>query len=172
MANTESDAQDDTIRPCDSCDIPAILRIINRAAEPYMRLSELKSEITDGVTFSGFMSRGELIGVMGIQRVRNVRLIRHAYVLPDWQGHGIGSRLIVHLLGEGGGPVLIGTWAAATWAIRFYRGHGFDLVPENMIAPLLRTYWNVPERQIAASMVLAGPSLTDGDVARLIAVFG
>ena len=106
---------------------------------------------------------------MGIQSVRNVRLIRHAYVLSDHQGRGIGSALISHLRGSGTSPILIGTWAAASWAIGFYQRHGFALVPETVIAHLLKTYWDVPERQIATSVVLAAPALTVESAQLLIA---
>ena len=171
-----------TIRPCAERDTPDILRIINAAAvayrgvipadrwhEPYMALEELRAEMTAGVRFTGYDSAGALAGVMGIQQVRNVRLIRHAYVLPKWQGHGVGSKLLDHLRGSDDSPILIGTWAAASWAVHFYEQHGFELVPHDAIAPLLQAYWNVPERQIATSVVLACPALSESDAARLIA---
>lgn len=166
-----------TIRPCGDEDAPAMLRIINAAAtayrgvipadrwhEPYMPMDELRAEMAAGVRFTGYALDGELVGVMGIQQVRNVRLIRHAYVLPTWQGHGVGSRLMQSLRGAGDGTIMIGTWAAASWAIRFYERHGFQLVPPDAIAPLLRAYWNVPERQIETSVVLAFPVLPAGEV--------
>jgi GNAT superfamily N-acetyltransferase len=177
-----TDAAAAAIRPCSGNDAPDILHIINAAAvayrgaipadrwrEPYMSLDELCAEIDAGVRFTGCIASGALVGVMGIQRVRNVRLIRHAYVRPDWQGHGIGSQLIRHLGASNDLPVLIGTWAAASWAVRFYEGHGFALVPAEAIAPLLQTYWNVPERQIETSVVLASPALSAQDASRLIA---
>lgn len=155
------------IRACATADRPALLRIINAAAEayrgvippdrwhePYMAEEELASEIAKGVEFSGCEKEGMLVGVMGIQPVRDVLLIRHAYVLPEWQGHGIGSSLIRQLCGAGERPILVGTWSAADWAIRFYQRHGFATVPAGDIAPLLRTYWSVPERQIETSTVL------------------
>lgn len=182
MKQTNENAPTDTIRLCDADDVSTILRIINLAAEayrgvippdrwhePYMPLGELQSEMAEGVVFSGFAVQDELVGVMGIQHVKNVRLIRHAYVLPEWQGHGVGSRLIAHLRGAGETPVLIGTWAAANWAIRFYQRHGFELVPEAATGTLLKTYWHVPERQIATSVVLALPALSEGGAARLMA---
>lgn len=171
-----------TIRPCTEQDVPDILRIINAAAvayrgvipadrwhEPYMPLEALGAEMAAGVRFTGYGSAGALVGVMGMQQVRNVRLIRHAYVLPEWQGHGIGAKLLDHLCGSGRGPILIGTWAAADWAIRFYERHDFRLVPRDAVAPLLQTYWNIPERQVETSVVLASPPLSAADAARLIA---
>jgi GNAT superfamily N-acetyltransferase len=171
-----------TIRPCDSADRDAMLAIINAAAEayrgvipddrwrePYMPADELASEMTDGVMFSGCVARGGLVGVMGAQRRYNVDLIRHAYVLPGWQGRGVGSMLLEHLRSRARGPILIGTWRAADWAIRFYERHGFTRVSDADTAPLLRTYWNVPERQIATSVVLASPALPGEAASRLIA---
>jgi GNAT superfamily N-acetyltransferase len=171
-----------TIRPCAEPDVADILRIINKAAiayrgvippdrwhEPYMPLTELQAEMAAGVRFTGYCSDGTLVGVMGIQQVRNVRLIRHAYVLPERQGQGIGFKLLDHLRGSDNHPVLIGTWAAADWAIRFYESNGFELVPRDAIAPLLQTYWNVPERQVESSVVLASPALSTGNAMRLIA---
>ncbi|MGY4399022.1 GNAT superfamily N-acetyltransferase [Sphingomonas sp. UYAg733] len=171
-----------SIRQCGEADAPDILRIINAAAiayrgviptdrwhHPYMPAEELRAEMAAGVRFTGYGSGGTLVGVMGIQQARNVRLIRHAYVLPEWQGHGVGSKLIDHLRGADNHPILIGTWAAADWAIRFYRRHGFQPVPHDAIAPLLAAYWNVPERQIETSVVLAFPALSVSEAARLIA---
>jgi GNAT superfamily N-acetyltransferase len=170
------------IAPCGENDLPAILRIVNSAAEayrgvipedrwhePYMPEAELRSEIAAGVAFSGYWQDDALIGVMGIQPVRNVRLIRHAYVLPQWQGHGIGSKLIAHLCRDGGKPILVGTWSAADWAIGFYRRHGFVTALQEDIPDLLRAYWSVPDRQIETSTVLALPPLEAGAAARLIA---
>lgn len=171
-----------TIQPCDSNDVPEILRVINAAAvayrgvipadrwhEPYMPIEELRTEIAAGVNFTGFEVNGTLVGVMGIQRVRNVRLIRHAYVLPEQQKQGIGATLLNHLCGSDEQTILIGTWAAASWAIRFYERHGFGLVPRDATASLLKTYWNIPDRQIDTSVVLAFPSLSTTDASRLIA---
>lgn len=169
------------IRPYELDQIAQIHAIINAAAvayrgvipadrwhEPYMTHEQLRSEISDGVSFSGYELDGQLVGVMGVQSRRNVDLIRHAYVDPDWQGHGIGSLLLTHLISSTERPILIGTWAAAHWAIRFYQRHGFELVAEKEIGPLLRTYWNIPERQVATSVILASPALSSGDAQRLI----
>jgi N-acetylglutamate synthase-like GNAT family acetyltransferase len=105
---------------------------------------------------------------MGIQPVRNVDLIRHAYVLPSYQGRGVGSALIAHLRTQISRPILVGTWAAATWAIRFYERHGFHPVPEATKALLLRSYWTVSERQIETSVVLAAPRLTSEGARELL----
>lgn len=169
------------IRPCDDDDIGAMLAIINAAAEayrhvipadrwhePYMPADELRAEIAAGVRFEGYAIDGLLVGVMGIQSVRNVELVRHAYTQPSGQGRGVGSALIVHLRSRTTRPILVGTWSAATWAIGFYERHGFHLVPEVAKASLLRTYWTVPERQIVASVVLATPELTSKGAAQLI----
>ncbi|MDJ0276035.1 GNAT family N-acetyltransferase [Sphingomonas sp. 2R-10] len=117
------------------------------SAYTYMPADELAAELADGVTFSGIEVGARLAGVMGVQRRHNVDLIRHAYVLPEWQGRGVGSRLLNHLCHGADRPVLIGTWAAADWAIRFYERHGFKRVAGGDIAPLLRTYWNAPGRE-------------------------
>jgi GNAT superfamily N-acetyltransferase len=156
------------IRPCRDDKRAAILAIVNSAAEayrgvippdrwhePYMAEEELAAELAAGVEFSGYESGGELIGVMGIQPVRDVVLIRHAYVLPASQGQGIGGVLMDHLKDTTDEPMLVGTWAAAEWAIRFYERHGFELVSPERKAELLRTYWTIPERQIETSVVLA-----------------
>jgi GNAT superfamily N-acetyltransferase len=158
------------IRPCRDNERAAIFAIVNAAAEayrgvipadrwrePYMPMSELESEIAAGVAFWGYEVDGELLGVMGIQPVREVDLIRHAYVLPGNQGRGVGSALIAHLRRLSARRMLVGTWAAAEWAIRFYQRHGFVLVSEQRKTELLRTYWTVPDRQIATSVVLANP---------------
>jgi GNAT superfamily N-acetyltransferase len=158
------------IRPCRQDEAATILAIINAAAEayrgvippdcwhePYMPAAALQSDIEAGVAFVGCEVDGVLAGVMGMQPVGDVDLIRHAYVLPAYQGHGIGSRLIAHLRSRTERPVLVGTWAAATWAIRFYERHGFALVPERARELLLRTYWRVSERQVETSVVLAAP---------------
>ncbi|KRE99565.1 GNAT family acetyltransferase [Frateuria sp. Soil773] len=122
--------------------------------EPYMSAKELDDEIAAGVEFWGYERNGTLAGVMGVQAVRDVELIRHAYVLPEWQGRGVGSALIGHLRRRGTRRTLVGTWCAATWAIRFYQRHGFERVPAAQAPALLRMYWNVPERQIETSVVL------------------
>lgn len=171
-----------TIRPCNAADIDNMLAIINAAAEayrgvipadrwhePYMPAEELASELTDGVMFSGYVAHERMVGVMGVQRRHNVDLVRHAYVLPECQGGGVGSRLLKHLCRDAERPILIGTWKAAEWAIRFYERHGFARIGGGDMTPLLRTYWNVPERQIDSSVVLASPSLSSEAANRLIA---
>ena len=156
-----------TIRRCRDDERPAILAIVNAAAEayrgvipadrwhePYMPASELDAEIADGVVFWGYEAGGELVGVMGIQRVRDVELIRHAYVAPGGQRRGVGGALLEHLAGAATRRMLVGTWAAAGWAIRFYSRHGFAQVSPACKTALLREYWNIPDRQIETSVVL------------------
>ena len=120
-----------------------------------MSEDELRGQIAEGVVFWGYEEGGRLLAVMGMQRVKDVTLIRHAYVRSDEQQRGIGSHLLAHLRSMTSGPVLIGTWEAAAWAIRFYERHGFTRVSQQEKDRLLRTYWNVPERQIETSVVLA-----------------
>jgi len=161
-----------TIRPCRAADVEAIFAIVNAAAEayrdvippdrwrePYMPMSELEGEIGAGVEFWGYEDDGELVGVMGIQDVGDLDLIRHAYVLPGLQGRGIGSALMERVTSDATRPLLVGTWAAAEWAIRFYERHGFEPVGRERSAELLRKYWDIPERQIETSVVLAKPPL-------------
>ena len=149
---------------------PLTLGIINAAAEiyrgaiprdcwhePYMSDSELHEQIRAGVEFWGYEQQGRLVGVMGTQAVRDVDLIRHAYVHPSCQGQGVGGALIGHLRGLSARRMLVGTWAAAEWAIRFYRRHGFELVSPARKTILLKTYWHIPDRQIETSVVLANP---------------
>ena len=156
------------IRQCDSKDFQTISAIINDAAraykgvipadcwkEPYMPEDELRHEIADGVIFWGYDEGGELVGVMGIQHVQDVTLIRHAYVRTALRSQGIGAKLLSWLCAQTTRPVLIGTWAAAVWAIRFYERRGFRVVSPEEKARLLRTYWSVPDRQIETSVVLA-----------------
>jgi GNAT superfamily N-acetyltransferase len=156
-----------TIRPCRDDERPAILALVNAAAEvyrgvippdrwhePYMPADELDREIAAGVAFWGYEDEGALAGVMGAQPVGDVELIRHAYVVPGRQGRGIGGALLEHLVQRGTRPLLVGTWAAAEWAIRFYRRHGFEPVPPEEASALLRRYWSIPERQIETSVVL------------------
>lgn len=156
------------IRRCEDRDYDAILAIINAAAqayggvipedrwkEPYMPRAELIEEIQSGIVFWGYREDGELIGVMGIQDVADVTLIRHAYVRPESQQQGVGGRLLSHLRRRTDRPILIGTWADAAWAIRFYQKHGFRLVSPVEKGRLLRTYWSIPERQVDTSVVLA-----------------
>jgi len=129
----------------------------DRWHEPYMPQDELDREIAAGVTFWGYQEEGALVGVMGFQSVREVDLIRHAYVLPDRQGRGIGSALLNHLRRLSTRRMLVGTWEAADWAIRFYKRHGFELVTPERKTALLKSYWNIPDRQIETSVVLANP---------------
>ena len=129
----------------------------DRWHEPYMPMAEVRGEIEAGVEFWGYEEDGELLGIMGIQRLGEVDLIRHAYVLPASQGKGVGGALLEHLMETAERPVLVGTWAAAEWAIGFYRRHGFEQVPPPEKDELLRRHWNIPERQIETSVVLAKP---------------
>jgi len=162
------------IRPCRNDERAAILAIINAAAEayrgvippdcwhdPYMTADELEREIASGVTFWGHAGDGVLAGVMGLQRVRDVDLIRHAYVLPGKQKRGIGGELIAHLRGLSARRMLFGTLAAAHWAISFYQRHGFALVSPAQKTVLLKAYWDIPDRQIETSVVLANPVLEE-----------
>ena len=160
-----------SIRPCRADERDEILAIVNAAAEayrgvipedrwhePYMPVEELDAEIAAGVEFWGYEDDDRLLGVMGIQQVRDVDLIRHAYVVPESQGRGIGGALLEHLLARAERPMLVGTWAAAEWAIRFYERNGFEHVGRERTADLLREYWDIPERQVETSVVLArGP---------------
>jgi GNAT superfamily N-acetyltransferase len=125
--------------------------------EPYMSSDELDREIAAGVAFWGYAEHGALQGVIGLQPVRDVDLIRHAYVLPGMQRRGIGSRLLQALRNMSTKQMLVGTWAAAQWAIRFYERHGFALVSPPHQTALLTDYWNIPQRQIETSVVLAHP---------------
>lgn len=158
-----------------------MLAIINSAAEayrgqipddcwhePYMGRDELEAELVAGIVFSGIEVEGQLAAIMGIQPVRNVRLVRHAYVLPGLQGIGLGGQLIEQVCGDYAGQILVGTWRAARWAIRFYERHGFETVPESSVAPLLRGYWRISDRQIETSIVLARPALDEDAVRRLV----
>ncbi len=155
------------IRRCADADFDVMCAIINAAATayagvipadryhvPYMPAAELRSEITAGVRFWGWYDREGLSGVMGIQDVDDVTLIRHAYVTPERQGAGIGSRLLTHLLRLPHQPLLVGTWADADWAVRFYERHGFRLVSPEEKDRLLRRYWHIPVRQVDTSVVL------------------
>jgi GNAT superfamily N-acetyltransferase len=155
------------IRPCVAADFDAVCAIINAAARvyagvipgdryhvPYMPADELRDEITTGVHFWGWHDPEGISGVMGIQDVDDATLIRHAYVRPDRQGVGIGGRLLAHLMSLPHQPLLVGTWADATWAVRFYERHGFQLVSQEEKDRLLRRYWSIPERQVDTSVVL------------------
>lgn len=156
------------IRECGDDDFEAVYEIINDAAqayrgiippdrwhEPYMPREELREEISAGVAFLGYEQDGELAGVMGIQDIQDVTLIRHAYVRTALRGRGIGWVLLARIMDEATRPVLIGTWADAVWAVRFYERHGFKVVPPQQKELLLQKYWNVPDRQIETSVVLA-----------------
>jgi GNAT superfamily N-acetyltransferase len=156
------------IRRCRDDERPAILAIVNAAAEayrgaippdrwhePYMPSEELDDEMAAGVVFWGYEEDGALLGIMGVQPVRDVDLIRHAYVAPAAQRKGVGGALLEHLRASATRRMLVGTWAAATWAIAFYERHGFELLPREEGARLLRSYWAIPERQIETSVVLA-----------------
>jgi GNAT superfamily N-acetyltransferase len=132
----------------------------DRWHEPYMPADELEREIQDGVAFWGYEVDGALVGIMGIQPVaEDIHLIRHAYVAPASQRQGVGGALLAHLTGTTTRRMLVGTWAAAEWAIDFYRRHGFELVAPELTATLLKKHWSIPDRQIETSVVLAKPPL-------------
>jgi GNAT superfamily N-acetyltransferase len=170
------------IRPCNDTDVTAIEAIVNDAAqayrgvipadrwhEPYLSRLDLEAEIAAGVGFWGWEEAGALIGVMGIQRVRDATLIRHAYVTTAHQGRGIGSRLMDALVSRTTGSLLVGTWAAAEWAIRFYERHGFRLVSREEKDRLLDTYWSIPVRQRETSVVLVRRvAESPGSIGRLV----
>jgi GNAT superfamily N-acetyltransferase len=156
------------IRPCSRADVDHIHHVINDGAEayrgvistdrwhvPYMPLSKLLQEMDRGVRFHGFYQDGTLVGVMGIEDVKDVSLIRHAYVVTAHQRQGIGAALMDHFLSSTRRPLLVGTWAAATWAIRFYERRGFTLVTLEEKDYLLDSYWSIPDRQRDTSVVLA-----------------
>jgi GNAT superfamily N-acetyltransferase len=130
----------------------------DRYGQPYMPADELQHEIEAGVEFWGCFEEDALVGVMGIQVVADVTLVRHAYVRPDHQRRGVGSFLLEHLVPLAENPVLVGTWADAWWAIRFYESHGFALVSQEEKDRLLRRYWAIPERQVETSVVLRAGS--------------
>lgn len=153
---------------CEQTDIKEICDIINDAAvaykgiipddrwhDPYMSEKELQEQIDESVQFWGWKEQGEMMGVMGIQHRQDVTLIRHAYVRSVYRNKGIGSKLLTHLRSIASAPVLIGTWAAAVWAIDFYKKHGFHLLSASETKSLLREYWNIPDRQIETSVILA-----------------
>jgi GNAT superfamily N-acetyltransferase len=159
------------IRPCREDEREAILAIVNAAAEayrgvipadrwhePYMSSEELAGEIDAGIEFWGYEEEdGELVGVIGIQPLSDVDLIRHAYVSPGSQRKGIGGALLEHVSSAATRRILVGTWAAADWAISFYLRHGFELLSRESATELLRRYWTIPDRQIETSVVLAKP---------------
>ena len=145
--------------------INTIWEIINKAAhaykgvipndcyhEPYMPSAKFHREMRS-ITFFGWQEKGKLIGAMGFQPVGDVTLIRHAYVLPDYQRKGIGTKLLNHVKELTKTKyLLVGTWADAGWAIDFYQKHGFKFMPNK--DELLKKYWNITERQIDTSVVL------------------
>jgi GNAT superfamily N-acetyltransferase len=153
------------IHQCQPEDKERLYYIINEAAkaykgkipadryhEPNMPMDELIQEM-GRITFYGWEEDRELVGVMGFEPIKDVTLIRHAYVLPQWQRQGIASKLLSYLMGMVTTPrLLVGTWAAADWAISFYEKHGFKLLPDS--DELLATYWDIPRRQIETSVVL------------------
>ena len=156
------------IRQCDASEVELIYSIINDAAEaykgvipgdrwkePYMSKDELQHEIDQGVVFWGYEQDGQLVGVMGIQHLQDVTLIRHAYVRAAKRNQGMGGKLLSSLRQQATRPLLVGTWADALWAIRFYEDHGFRLVSWEEKERLLRKYWSIPERQVETSVVLA-----------------
>jgi N-acetylglutamate synthase-like GNAT family acetyltransferase len=164
------------IRRCTDSDFHAIFEIINDAAsaykgvipadrwhEPYMSIEELHHEVDAGVRFWGFDNNGGLAGVMGIQDKGEVTLLRHAYVRTALRNKGIGTRLLKHLEPMSGKPILIGTWAAADWAVQFYQKNGYCLVSIEEKNRLLRKYWSIPERQVDTSVVLANKPFTGPD---------
>ncbi len=156
------------IRKLIECDLSSILEVINDAAEaykgvipddrwkePYMSAKELREEIDSGVDFFGLGEKGRTIGVIGIQKLKEVTLVRHAYVLTEHQRRGVGSNLLQYLIDLAEAPeILVGTWKAASWAIQFYEAHGFMLVSSYEKNRLLRKHWNIPERQVETSVVL------------------
>lgn len=150
---------------CQPIDTKQMYHIVNEAAkayegaipadcyhQPYMPLAELEQEMKR-MTFFGWKTDSKLVGVMGLEPVKDTNLIRHAYILPECQQQGIGSKLLTHLKSTVKTPrLLVGTWADATWAVDFYKKHGFRLMPNK--DELLKTYWDIPQRQIDTSVVL------------------
>lgn len=156
------------IRQCQPAELDDICAVINDGAaayrgviaadcwnDPYMSGGELRRELDAAVLFSGCYEGGRLLAVMGLQQVGDVALIRHAYTRTANQGTGMGTALLAHLRSQTDRPMLVGTWKAATWAVRFYQSRGFGLVNAPQKDALLRRYWTVPERQIEESVVLA-----------------
>lgn len=157
-----------TIRRCRPDEHDTLLAIVNAAAEryhgtipddcwhePYMSADELARDMENGVTFFGDEDgNGQLVGIMGMQQVKDVTLVRHAYVRPDHQGTGIGGRLLRHVETLTSRRILIGTWAAADWAIGFYRRHGYRILSAQEASLSLQTYWTISQRQIETSVVL------------------
>jgi N-acetylglutamate synthase-like GNAT family acetyltransferase len=158
------------IRKCEDHEFSRVLAVINDAAqayrdvipadrwhEPYMSGAELQAEVRAGIEFWCYEADGELLGVMGSQPAQDVVLIRHAYVRTHLQRSGIGGLLLDHIRKVTAGRILVGTWAAAGWAIAFYQRHGFALVDSQVARTLLSKYWSIPQRQIEESVVLACP---------------
>jgi GNAT superfamily N-acetyltransferase len=156
------------ILKCEQSDFHDILDIINDGAsaykgvipadrwhEPYMPEQELQKQLEEGVEFWKFLDNGIITGVMGIQDRRDVTLIRHAYVRTTERNKGVGSKLLTHLCTIARNPILIGTWKAASWAISFYEKHGFRLLSNEETVLVLKKYWNIPDRQVETSVVLA-----------------
>ena len=156
------------IRQCDTADFEALYEIVNDAAEaykgaipsdcwkePYMTREELRHEIREGVALWGYEEQGRLWGVMGLQPVQDVTLIRHAYIRTAVRNRGIGGKLLSFLKTRTDRSLLVGTWADAVWAIRFYEKHGFRLVSWEEKNRLLKKYWSISERQVQTSVVLA-----------------
>jgi len=156
------------IRRLPKRDLDSILEVINDAAqaykgvipndrwkEPYMSAKELEEQIDSGVDFFGLQEEGRIIGVMGIQEVKEITLIRHAYVFTEYQRRGVGRKLLQYLINLAKAPeILVGTWKTASWAIQFYEKHGFMPISSDEKDRLLRKYWNIPERQVETSLVL------------------
>ena len=168
------------IRRSEEGDLPRILAVVNEAAlayrgvipadrwhEPYMSEDELTRDVADGIVFWVAEEEGRLTGVMGIQDRGPVALVRHAYVAPTTQRRGVGTTLLRHVTSLTDKPILIGTWASASWAIDFYRRNGFAVLPDDHKERLLRTYWSIPERQIETSVVLADGRWTAAPESRL-----
>ena len=157
------------IRELSFTELDSILNVINNAAqayrgvipedrwkEPYMETTELKEEVESGVQFYGWTENKALVGVMGIQLLKDITLIRHAYVIANKQRRGIGEKLLNHLISLAKTPeILVGTWKAAQWAICFYQKHGFTLLTRKEGHKLLKKYWKIPQRQIETSIVLS-----------------
>ena len=169
-----------TIRKSRESDFEAVLAIVNAAArayrgvipadrwrDPYMPPDELADEIASGVVFWVAEEDARLAGVMGMQDKLDVALVRHAYVAPAMQRKGVGTTLLHHVEGLTEKPILIGTWAAASWAIGFYLRNGFRVVPHEYKDALLRRYWSIPARQVETSVVLANERwMPDGALRR------
>jgi GNAT superfamily N-acetyltransferase len=162
-----------TIRKCGVADFDDVCAVCNDGAsayrgaiaadrwkDPYMPRAELQREVDEGITFYGAFDEQGLAAVMGLQHVGDVALIRHAYTRTHRQRAGIGTALLLHLQSLTDRPILVGTWKAATWAVRFYERHGFTLVDDPDRETLLRRYWSIPDRQIDESVVLRAATST------------